>query len=308
MSLSPIILFTYNRPFHTQRTIQSLLENPEAAFSDLIVFSDAPKKLEDRENVESVRNYIRSLKGFHSIELIERQKNLGLAGSIISGVSKILSTHNKVIVLEDDLITSKHFLNYMNAGLETYANDENVASIHGYIYPHKSHLPETFFIKGADCWGWATWKRAWNHFDADGNKLLTTLKSRGLTKEFDLDGAYDYTKMLEDWVNKKNDSWAVRWYASAFLKDMLTLYPKKSLVKNIGFDGSGVHCDTQNAYDDELSEEMISVTKITPCENREARKVISQSLLKPRKITSRTIRFLKRKIDKIDFSKIRSPR
>jgi hypothetical protein len=224
-----------------------LKANPLAAQSDLFVFSDGPKNADAAAGVAQVRELLKGLTGFRSVTVAERERNFGLAASIISGVTDIVSRHGAVIVLEDDLVTSPHFLRYMNDALELYRDREEVASIHGYIYPVEGALPETFFLRGADCWGWATWKRAWELFEPDGAKLLARLRDGKLTKAFDRDGSYEYTRMLEDQISGRNDSWAVRWYASAFLADRLTLYPGRSLVQNIGMDALGTHCDVSPA-------------------------------------------------------------
>jgi SAM-dependent methyltransferase len=150
----------------------------------------------------------------------------------------------------------------MNDGLWKYQEDEQVISIHGYIYPLEQTLPETFFLKGADCWGWATWKRGWDLFESDGQSLLDELKRQKLTRLFDLDGSYPYTKMLQDQILGRNNSWAIRWYASAFLKDKLTLYPGRSLVHNIGLDGSGIHCSVTSDFSSKLANYPISIEKI----------------------------------------------
>jgi hypothetical protein len=160
-------------------------------------------------------------------------------------------------VLEDDMLTSKYFLTFMNSALDYYINDYRVISIHGYVYPTHANLPEAFFLKGADCWGWATWKRGWGLFNPDGLSLLNELKHKKLIKEFDFNGSYKYSKMLEENIAGKNNSWAIRWHASAFLANKLTLYPGRSLVKNIGNDGSGTHCGSSNDLDAHLSDKPI---------------------------------------------------
>jgi len=241
MPLAPIVLFAYNRPEHTRWTLEALQKNELADESDLYFFSDGAKNETAKQQIVQVRNYIRSVTGFRKVEIIERSENWGLARSIISGVTEIVNKYGKIIVLEDDLVASPFFLKYMNEALDLYEREDNVISIHGYIYPVKEKLPETFFLRGADCWGWATWKRGWEIFEPDGNKLLMELKDKKLTKEFDFDGSYPYVKMLEDQIADKNNSWAIRWYASAFLANKLTLYPGESLVHNSGFDGSGTH-------------------------------------------------------------------
>ncbi|MFD1188891.1 glycosyltransferase, partial [Pontibacter rugosus] len=235
-------LFVYNRPTHTKKTVAALLKNKFASDSDLFIYSDAPKKSEAEKDVSEVRQYISQIQGFKSVKVIEREKNLGLATSIIQGVTEVVNIYGRVIVLEDDLVTAPSFLSYMNTALKLYQQDDAVISVHGYVYPANINLVQnTFFLKGADCWGWATWKRGWDLFETDGSKLLQQLHAQELTTEFDFDNSYPYTQMLIDQINKKNDSWAIRWYASAFLENKYTLYPTKTLVKNIGLDMSGTH-------------------------------------------------------------------
>ena len=254
MSYAPIALFVYNRPLHTRQTVEALQKNRLAEDSDIFIFSDAPKKPEIAAAVMEVRNYIRQVSGFKSVKIIEHSDNLGLANSIIDGVTKICKEFGKIIVLEDDMVTSPYFLTYMNEALDRYETDERVISIHGYVYPVNSSLPEIFFLRGADCWGWATWVRGWALFNSDGKFLLDELVRHNLTQAFDFNNAYPYTKMLEDQINGRNNSWAVRWYASAFLADKLTLYPGRSLVHNIGNDNSGTHCGISSSHDAELSQ------------------------------------------------------
>jgi hypothetical protein len=211
---------------------------------------------------------LKSIRGFKSVVVIEREKNIGLANSIIAGVTETVNKYGKIIVVEDDLVTSPYFLSYMNQGLDMYENDDKVASIHGYVYPIKETLPETFFIKGADCWGWATWKRAWDIFEPDGKKLLQKIREQKLEKEFNFNNTYDYTSMLEGQISGRNNSWAVRWYASAFLLNMLTLYPGRSLVQNIGFDGSGTHTKGGGKiFDVSLNSEKIELKPISARES-----------------------------------------
>lgn len=241
--LAPIVLFVYNRVDHLKKTIISLKRNKLSKKSDLIIFSDNSKNKNDEKKVFEVRKYIHKLKGFKKIKIYQRKKNLGLSKNIISGVSYVLKKYQNLIVIEDDLILDKFFLNYMNDGLKFFKNKKDVASIHGYIYPinFKSRIPDYFFIKGADCWGWATWKRSWDQFEKNGEKLKNIIDRNNLKKEFNFNNSYDYYKMLKNQIKGRNDSWAIRWYASTFIKNMYTLYPKKTFVKNIGADGSGTH-------------------------------------------------------------------
>lgn len=296
-SLAPIALFTYNRPWHTRQTVEALIKNELASESELFIYSDAPKNENAVAKVAEVREYLRTIDGFKSVTIIERDKNWGLANSIIDGVTNIVNQYGKIIVLEDDLVTSPYFLRFMNEALEMYKDEPKVASIHGYIYPIDG-LPETFFIRGADCWGWATWADKWTIFEPDGQKLLDELQARKLQKEADFGGSYGFTQMLKDQIKGKNNSWAVRWYMSAFLKDMLTLYPGQSHVQNIGFDSEGTHCKSEtNDFDVTLNDKFL-INKIETVENPEARKKIENFLfsIRPKlwqRIKSKIARLIK---------------
>jgi hypothetical protein len=262
LGLAPIVLFAYMRADHLQRCVESLLANPGAAASDVVFYCDGPRHPHHRPMVDAVRAYVDGLSGFHSIRRVYRDENIGLRRSVMAGVAEVLAGHGRAIVLEEDLVLSPHFLEYMNDGLDRYENVARVASIHGYVYPVDRPLPETFFLKGADCWGWATWSRAWAQFEPDGTRLLAELKARGLTREFDFDGQFPYTSMLQDQIAGRNSSWAVLWHASCFLKDLLTLYPGRSLVQNIGNDSSGTHCGTNDGFSGELARSRVACADI----------------------------------------------
>jgi hypothetical protein len=273
---APVALFVYQRIRETRIAISALKANDLAAESELFIFSDAPRSEAAVRNVTAVREYLRTIDGFRSISIIEREKNLGLSRSIIDGVGMLLERYGKVIVVEDDLETSKYFLNFMNDALQFYESDERVISIHGYVYPVKGGLPSSFFLKGADCWGWATWKRGWDLFEQDGRVLETQLKHRNVCDEFDFNGSYPYTRMLRQQIEGKNDSWAVRWYASAFLKDKLTLYPGCSLVNNISSDSLGTHTKHLAAFQSALSPVRLSVGDVPVEDHPEARRQFEQ--------------------------------
>lgn len=275
MELAPIILFTYNRLAHIQQVVASLLKNTYAMNSDIFIYSDGNKCNNDADEVLFVRKYLRTVTGFKSVNIIERAENWGLANNIIDGVTSVVNKYGKVIVLEDDLVVSPYFLKYMNEALDLYEKDEQVISIHGYSYPVKKQLPETFFIKGADCWGWATWKRGWDLFCSDGKTLLHEIEKRNLKKEFDFGNSYPYYKMLKQQVEGNNNSWAIRWYASALLNNKLTLYPGRSLVRQIGMDGSGTHCGENTVFNVQLIEVPINVQKIQMEETLVARKIFT---------------------------------
>lgn len=271
---APIALFVYSRPQHTRQTVESLLKNRSVSQYDLIVFSDGPRSPEFRKPVADVREYINGIKGFRSIRVVCRTSNYGLARNIIEGVTEVLSMWESIIVLEDDMVTSPYFLDYMSEALERFAADDRVVSIHGYIYPVKQPLPEVFFLRGADCWGWATWQRGWNIFNSNGQALLDELKDRCLTAEFDFNNSYPYTKMLEDQIQGRNSSWAIRWYASAFLAGKMTLYPGRSLVHNIGNDSSGTHCSKTVIFDTVVSDRLVNIGDVAVTENIHAKRAI----------------------------------
>jgi len=275
MKTAPIALFVYNRPKHLQKTIIALQKNELAAASDLFIFADGLRHISHEEGFRQVQNILKqNFTGFRKVEICYRPKNYGLAQNIMSGVSQLIEQYGEIIVLEDDMVTSPFFLRYMNQALQMYHDCDEVISIHGYIYPVQQSLPETFFLRGADCWGWATWQRGWALFEADGTKLLKELRMRKLTYEFDFDNTYPYTKMLLQQIAGKNDSWAIRWYASAFLHNKLTLYPGRSLIHNIGNDGGGVHAQATECFTNSLLEKPLNVVKLYPIENEQARHAV----------------------------------
>jgi hypothetical protein len=240
---SPIALFVYNRPRHTLETVEALLKNAEAVHSDLFIFSDAAKHEGDRSAVNEVRAFINQITGFKTITIIEREKNWGLANSIIDGVTGICEKYGKVIVLEDDIKTSVNFLKFMNDGLNKYASHPKVGSISAYFFPINVNLDkECFLYKNPGSWGWATWKDSWDLFEPDGSILLEQLKTRNLQNKFDEISVFSNIKTLRMQISGQNNSWFIRWAASLFLNNKLTLTPKYSLVNNIGIDGTGVHC------------------------------------------------------------------
>ena len=270
--IAPIALFVFSRVNHTRDTLISLKNNHLADRTDLIIFSDGPCDMEDEVKVMEVRKLIKSVVGFKSVKIVEREINYGLARNIIDGVTAVCAEYGRVIVMEDDIVVSPIFLTYMNQGLDYYSDDDRVISIHGYVYPMKTKLPETFFLRGADCWGWATWSRGWKSFNPDGKYLLKEIKRLKLNKLFNFNNSFNYMRGLAAQVKGKNDSWAVRWHASAFLNNKLTLYPGHSLAKNIGFDSSGRHSGTSNVFDTELNVSNVKIGDIKIEDSEIARK------------------------------------
>ena len=251
---SPLAVFGFNRPKHLRRTLDSLSSNVGAKNSAIFLFIDGPRNDQDRLLIRECVDLGTDFQNrFASFNVHTQDTNQGLARSIITGVSKVLENYSTVIVVEDDLVTSPLFLDFINRGLNRYANDQEVASIHGFVTPLKKPLSEPFFMRGADCWGWGTWRDRWELFNPNGQELLDQLESRELLKEFDLGGAYPFSEMLKDQIAGKNNSWAIRWHASMFLQNKLTLYPARTYVVNIGFDGSGTHTGHTSIYESDLS-------------------------------------------------------
>ena len=298
---APILLFVYNRPEHLKQLIASLQANAEAAQSMLFIYTDAARNKADEEQVNKVREVIRHIDGFASIEVIERATNWGLARNIIGGVTEQIRRYGRVIVLEDDLVVAPYFLRFMNDALEAYKDEPQVGHIQACDFTQDASLPDTFLIKFTGSWGWATWERAWQHFNPDGQALLYELEGRRLTRRFDFNGNYRFTRMLRRQVQGKNNSWAIRWNASLFLKDILSLNVGRSLVQNNGFDGSGTHCGGGNLYSSQLWMQPLPVQKITPiCENEAARAAFARYYHRTNGFWAKVIRRIKRTL-KGDF-------
>lgn len=295
MSYAPILLFVYNRPAHLRRLIESLQKNKEVAQTPLIIYSDAASDEVSRPAVEEVRKFVHSLSGFASIEITERDENWGLARSIIDGVTTQIHRYGRVIVLEDDLVVAPYFLRFMNDALELYKDEPRVGHIQACDFTNDSSLPDTFLIKWTGSWGWATWERAWRHFNPDGRYLLAQLETRKLTRRFDFNGTYGYTRMLRRQIAGKNNSWAIRWNASLFLDDILSLNVGHSLVRNMGFDGSGTNCGGGGLYDSSLWMEPLPVIPIDPIEeNEKARRCFARYYHRTNCFWAKAIRRIKR--------------
>lgn len=303
MCNAPILLFVYNRLEHTQACVTSLCQNTLAKESDLYIYSDGAKDPLNSEKVDEVRTFIHTVEGFKSITIIEREKNWGLARNIIDAVTTRVNQYGKVIVVEDDLILAPYFLQFMNDALETYKDEPKVGHIQACDYIQDENLPETFLIKWTGSWGWATWERAWKYFNPDGQALLTELERRKLTYRFDFNGKYGYTRMLRRQITGKNNSWAIRWNASLFLNDILSLNVGRSLVKNQGFDGTGTNAGGGGLYSSVLYMQPINVEKIAPIvENEQARMAYSHYYARTNSFWAKAIRRIKRTL-KGDFGR-----
>lgn len=237
---APIAIFVYKRPEHTKRLLESLLRCPEIGSTEVQIFQDGPRGAADIEAVAATRQVVNSIFG-RSVKIQHADKNFGLAASIISGVSQILSRNDRIIVLEDDLVVSSHFLEYMNEALAFYAKEPKVMQISGYMYPIELKTTRPVFLPIVSSWGWGTWTRAWKCFDPKSSGWESLLNDRALGERFNLGGATDYVSRLRLQSEGLIDSWAIRWYWSVFKANGIVAYPPQSLVANRGMDGTGTH-------------------------------------------------------------------
>lgn len=239
---APIVLFVYNRPWHTRQTVEALRKNEFVSISDLFIYSDGPRDESAKEKVDEVRAYIKTISGFKSVNIIERNTNWGLAANIINGVTEIINKYGKIIVLEDDLITSPYFLKFMNDALEFYKNYKKVWHIAGWNYPiNTDGLEDIFLWRVMNCWGWATWADRWKYFEKNTDNLISNFSKEDI-KRFNLEGAENFWNQIKANKERRIDTWAIYWYASIFKNNGLCLNPAVSHVINIGMDGSGQHC------------------------------------------------------------------
>lgn len=245
---SPVIAFVYSRPEHTKKMLSALRRNNLADCTDLIIYSDGAKTVKDEPGVRAVREYINSLTGFNSITIIEREKNVGLAQSIIQGVTETIEKYGRVIVLEDDIETSPYFLKYMNDALNMYAEVRNIASISGSSYPvnMKNSADSTYLLRIPLCWGWATWEDRWKMFKKD-IKAVSYIDKK-TQKYINFDGAFDFFEQATLNSKGKLNTWFIFWYITLASNKWLTLFPSTIMAKNIGHDGSGENCNGNDLY------------------------------------------------------------
>lgn len=274
MELAPIIVFGYNRPEHYQRTLDALCKNGLASESVLFLYCDGAKddaSSETLAKIAEVRTIAHAQHWAKETYVIEASYNKGLAESIIDGVTEVIRQYGRVIVLEDDLVTSSGFLQYMNNALDFYQNEERVMHVTGYMYPHKWPLPETFFYEVPHCWGWGTWERAWQYFSNDAEGLYNYWK--GDWNTFDKFGSNVLSEQLISNYNGSLNTWFVKWYAVVLMKNGLALYPGKSLVLNDGFNKGATNCHETHLFD-VTPVAHVDVCKIPIKSNKRAAKII----------------------------------
>lgn len=241
--LAPICLFTYNRLDETRQTVEALQANYLAAESELFIFSDGPKNEANQEKVNQVRAYLKTITGFKKVIIFESSENKGLANSIIEGVTKIINQYGKAIVLEDDLIATANFLNYMNSCLDFYEKDERIISVCGYGLKIKkpSHYEADVYLYGrSSSWGWATWQNRWDTIDWNVSDWKTFKNDPKAIEAFNKNGS-DMFKMLQSVTEGNANSWAIRFCYSQFKQNKYSVMPFKSKIQNIGFGTNGTN-------------------------------------------------------------------
>ncbi|MDO7172734.1 hypothetical protein [Mariniflexile sp. AS56] len=262
MDLAPIVLFVYNRPKHTLETLEALKSNEYSDKSILYIYADGAKETaltDDIKNIQEVRSIIKSKKWCKEIIIIEQQDNFGLAKSIINGVTEIIDKHGKIIVLEDDMVTSKYFLKYMNNSLNYYEIEKRIFHINGFNNQSNLQfvLDDYYMLNFMFCWGWGTWKDRWVKLDKDYKKHYDNLISdENLLRKFNYGTRMNGHEQLAANINKKIKTWAILWNCTIFFNNGLCLTSKKSYVQNIGLDGSGENCGKDNFYDLKISDKI----------------------------------------------------
>lgn len=274
-NLAPIIVFCYNRPEHLEQTLDALSRNELADQSTLYIYCDGPKESassEMRQKIAEVRQVARKRQWCKEVHVVEREENVGLMTNIVGAVTEIVNQYGRVITMEDDIITSKGYLRFMNEVLELYKDDEQVMHISGYMWPHKGRLPDTFFYEvpypGG---GWATWQRAWKHYTDDTKSLYDCWCTRW--DEFNKFGDNYLQKQLEANYHGTMKTWFIKWHAVMLQRGALTLYPGQSLTNNIGFDDQATNCYTTDKFD-VVPVDYVPVTRQAIKENKRAAREI----------------------------------
>lgn len=285
INLSPVVLFVYNRPWHTEQTLRALQQNDLAAQTELYIYADGPKPYAEKEQlqkIQQVRELIRREQWCGTVHIIESASNKGLADSVIAGVTEVVNRHDRVIVLEDDIVPSKGFLRYMNDALELYKDDERVMQVSGYIYPYS---PATFdnttcFLRVMACWGWATWSRAWYYFEPDVKVHLQHYSTKEDIRNFNINGHMSFYGQLLANRNNELYTWAVKWYASWLYAGGYSLFPCQSLICNAGFDSSGENCSNKDHWLNEQQVEYLTIEQIPVTESYNVRVAIDKQFAK----------------------------
>lgn len=269
----PVTLITYNRPFHTYKTLEALSKNPQAKDTDLYVYSDGPKGSQDGEQIKRTLKVIEIFNtSFNRVIIKKSDKNNGMAKNMRDALRSIFFEYNATasIILDDDILTSRDFLFFMNTSLDKYKENKNIWHVSGFNYPvvNQESDPFTndaFFWRVMTCWGWATWKDRYESYENDvlakDPYFLKSIFTKEMRKKFQLDleiseSTNGWWQQVEDNASKKLYSWAIFWYAHIFRNDGLCLNAVRTLVFNNGFDGSGTNCEETDTYASKLFEKV----------------------------------------------------
>ncbi len=239
---APVALFIYRRPEHARRMISSLQNCVGYPESPVFVFADGAAHPRDLRAVQETRVIAHSMLGDRAV-FLERETNIGVDRSVIAGVTQLCDRFSKVVVIEDDLVVSSQFLEFLNRGLQEFEHEPRVMQVSGHMFdvPEMRQQNEAIFLPMTTSWGWATWKRAWDQFDPSANGWRARLDDHEVRRRFDLDGHFAYSAMLARQMRHEVGAWDIRWYYSLFERKGLGLFPPRTLVVNIGLDGSGAH-------------------------------------------------------------------
>lgn len=231
---APLAIFAYNRFEEFVQTISSLKKNPECSDTNLYIFIDGARNKADENSIKKIYEYCQQIIGFRELNITVRDRNIGLKANIISGVSSVIEKFGRVICLEDDIVVSSNFLNYMNSSLQKYENREDVWHINGWNVNYNFKKEQKIFCSPVmNCWGWATWERSWKHFS---DSFETNIKIWDISKryKFNLSGSNSFYSQLVGNFIGRNNTWAVFWYATIFNNAGKCITPRLSLTKNIG--------------------------------------------------------------------------
>lgn len=244
INYSPVIIVAYNRDAHFRMTLKALSLNIDAINTMLYCYLDGPKNPDDSIAQEKIIDVINQYKkNFKKVEIIIREYNYGLAKNITEAVTETVSKYGKVIVLEDDIVTSKSFIKFMNNALKFYENNEKIWHIAAHSEINFEDRKDEIYIWSVmNCWGWATWANRWKYFEKNPEHLINDF-SEDMIRDFDLDGCGYFWYQVVANASKRIDTWAIFWYATIFKNNGFCVNPYFSFAKNIGLDGTGVHCD-----------------------------------------------------------------
>lgn len=247
---APVAVFAYNRPQHTARALEALARCHRLDECSFHFYLDGPKTPENSSAVADTLHVLESWQPTFNAHLVVRSINLGLASSIVGGVSALLANYGRVIVLEDDLIVEPDFLHYMIECLDRYSAEPAVMQVAALTLQPPSDCPsDIFLLPVTSTWGWGTWARAWTHFSWTPADLEKQQSDPAWQNRFNINGTFAGNEMLADRLAGKNSSWGILWWYAVSRLNGLVAYPRQSLVRNTGFDGSGTHCGTSNLYD-----------------------------------------------------------